>query len=77
VIAGVQYAMQQYKASGNQPSVVSLSLGGDKNSALDRAVQAAITRGLHFAVAAGNSNTDACLSSPASVSAAKYVPLST
>ncbi|PLW51987.1 hypothetical protein PCANC_08413 [Puccinia coronata f. sp. avenae] len=76
VIAGVQYAMQQYKASGNQPSVVSLSLGGDKNSALDRAVQAAITRGLHFAVAAGNSNTDACLSSPASVSAANVVTAS-
>ncbi|EFP86153.2 uncharacterized protein PGTG_12109 [Puccinia graminis f. sp. tritici CRL 75-36-700-3] len=76
VIAGVQYTLQQYKASGYQPSVVSLSLGGDKNSALDRAVQAAINQGLHFVVAAGNSNTDACLSSPASVSGANVVTAS-
>ncbi|WAQ90374.1 hypothetical protein PtA15_12A363 [Puccinia triticina] len=73
VIAGVQYALQQYKASGYPPSVVSLSLGGDKNSALDRAVQAAINQGIHIVVAAGNSNTDACLSSPASVSGANVV----
>ncbi|POW22129.1 hypothetical protein PSHT_01605 [Puccinia striiformis] len=56
---------------GYPPTVVSLSLGGEKNTALDRAVQAAISQGIHFVVAAGNSNTDACLASPAAVSGAK------
>lgn len=76
VIAGVQYVMQQHRALGYKPSVASLSLGGDQNTALDRVVQAAINQGIHFAVAAGNSNVDACSSSPASVSAANVVAAS-
>ncbi|KAH9445816.1 hypothetical protein MJO28_012327 [Puccinia striiformis f. sp. tritici] len=76
VIAGVQYALQQYRDAGYPPTVVSLSLGGEKNTALDRAVQAAISQGIHFVVAAGNSNTDACLASPAAVSGANVVSAS-
>ncbi|POV96337.1 hypothetical protein PSTT_15715 [Puccinia striiformis] len=62
--------------AGYPPTVVSLSLGGEKNTALDRAVQAAISQGIHFVVAAGNSNTDACLASPAAVSGANVVSAS-
>ena len=39
-------------------------------SSLDDAVRAAIYRGIHFAVAAGNDAVDACSQSPARVSEA-------
>lgn len=37
-----------------------MSLGGGKSPALDLAVNNAVKKGLHFAVAAGNDNRDAC-----------------
>eukprot|EP01116_Phalansterium_solitarium_P017176 TRINITY_DN4164_c0_g1_i1.p1 TRINITY_DN4164_c0_g1~~TRINITY_DN4164_c0_g1_i1.p1 ORF type:complete len:163 (-),score=77.30 TRINITY_DN4164_c0_g1_i1:175-663(-) len=43
-----------------------MSLGGSKSTAVNSAVAAAIKAGVTFVVAAGNSNTDACTSSPAS-----------
>jgi cerevisin len=42
-----------------------MSLGGGKTSALDAAVNAPVKAGVHFAVAAGNDNADACNYSPA------------
>jgi hypothetical protein len=42
-----------------------MSLGGGVSSALDSAVRAAVNSGVPFAVAAGNSNTNASTSSPA------------
>jgi len=42
-----------------------MSLGGGKSRALDNAVDRAVESGLHFAVAAGNDNRDACNYSPA------------
>jgi cerevisin len=42
-----------------------MSLGGGKSPTLDKAVNAAVKAGLHFAVAAGNDNRDACAYSPA------------
>lgn len=42
-----------------------MSLGGGKSPALDLAVNNAVKKGLHFAVAAGNDNRDACSYSPA------------
>ncbi|WP_250637370.1 S8 family serine peptidase [Lentzea guizhouensis] len=50
-----------------------MSLGGGANTSLDNAVQGAITRGVSFAVAAGNSNTNAANTSPARVAAALTV----
>ena len=44
-----------------------MSLGGGASTSLDDAVRAAIYRGIHFAVAAGNDNVDACAGSPARV----------
>ena len=46
-------------------SVANMSLGGGKSQALDDAVNGAVDSGLHFAVAAGNDNRDACSYSPA------------
>ena len=52
-------------ASAVLPAVVSLSLGGGQSPALDAAVRAATDLGIFFAIAAGNTAADACLSSPA------------
>lgn len=45
--------------------VANMSLGGGKSPTLDAAVNGAVSSGLHFAVAAGNENSDACWTSPA------------
>ncbi|KAJ3131702.1 serine protease [Physocladia obscura] len=54
-----------YGRTGNKKSVANMSLGGGKSDALDRAVDGAVSLGVHFAVAAGNNNADACRFSPA------------
>lgn len=54
-----------------------MSLGGGKSAALDLAVNNAVKKGLHFAVAAGNDNRDACSYSPASAEQAITVGAST
>ena len=46
----------------------SMSLGGGASTSLDNAVNAAVNKGVHFAVAAGNENSNACNSSPARAS---------
>jgi len=50
-----------------------MSLGGSAASTLDSAVSTAIAGGLHFTIAAGNSNVDASTTSPARVSTANTV----
>ncbi len=61
VIAGVDYV-----ASVGQPGdVANMSLGGGVSAALDTAVINASAGGVKFALAAGNSSTDANTSSPA------------
>jgi subtilisin family serine protease len=73
VIAGVNWVA----ANAVKPAVANMSLGGGASTALDRAVKAAIDSGVTFVVAAGNSNFDACLYSPARVAAAITVGAST
>lgn len=58
-------------------SVANMSLGGGKSRALDDAVNRAVSTGLHFAVAAGNDNRDACDYSPAGAEQAVTVGAST
>lgn len=58
-------------------SVANMSLGGGKARSLDEAVDAAVDSGLHFAVAAGNDNKDACDFSPAAAVGAVTVGAST
>ncbi|KAF4587192.1 Subtilisin-like proteinase Spm1 [Ophiocordyceps camponoti-floridani] len=75
VVKGVEFAAvshaEQVKAAkdgkrkGFKGSVANMSLGGGKTRALDAAVNAAVEHGVHFAVAAGNDNADACNYSPA------------
>ncbi|KAJ3578402.1 hypothetical protein NPX13_g2164 [Xylaria arbuscula] len=75
VMSGVQWAADAHlkqvdaakngKRKGFKGSAANMSLGGGKSPSLDAAVNAAVTAGLHFAVAAGNDNADACKYSPA------------
>ena len=44
----------------------SMSVGGGKSTSLNNAVNTAVNSGVHFAVIAGGSNSDACNYSPAS-----------
>ncbi|KAH9888750.1 peptidase S8/S53 domain-containing protein [Xylariomycetidae sp. FL2044] len=58
---------------GFKGSTANMSLGGGKSPSLDQAVNAAVEAGLHFAVAAGNDNADACKYSPAAAEKAMTV----
>ena len=71
VIAGVDWVTSQH-APGT-PAVANMSLGGGASSALDSAVNNSINDGVSYAIAAGNSNANACNSSPARVAAANTV----
>jgi len=61
VIAGVDWVRQNHIA----PAVANMSLGGGISTALDTAVNNLSNAGVAIAVAAGNSNANACNSSPA------------
>ncbi|BFZ54836.1 proteinase B [Savitreella phatthalungensis] len=82
VVAGVQWAADAHKAAKKDAankkkpfkgSTANMSLGGGKSPALDRVVNAAVDSGIHFAVAAGNDNADACNYSPAAAEKAVTV----
>jgi len=83
VVKGVEYAAEQHmaqaeaakdgKRKGFKGSTANMSLGGGKSPSLDQAVNAAVDAGLHFAVAAGNDNADACNYSPAAANKAVTV----
>ncbi|ATY62398.1 serine protease [Cordyceps militaris CM01] len=83
VIKGVDWAASSHaeqvkkakdgKRKGFKGSVANMSLGGGKTTLLDQAVDAAVSKGLHFAVAAGNDNADACNYSPAAAKKAVTV----
>jgi cerevisin len=91
VVGGVVWAAQEaaakmaaakaeFAATGktsHKGSVANMSLGGGKSRALDDAVNAAVDSGMHFAVAAGNDNRDACSFSPAAAEKAVTVGAST
>jgi subtilisin family serine protease len=61
VIAGVDWVTN----NAVRPAVANMSLGGGVSSALDQAVRNSIASGITYAIAAGNSNANACNFSPA------------
>jgi subtilisin family serine protease len=65
VIAGVNWVA----ANGIRPAVANMSLGGGFSTAMNNATNGLANSGVFVAVAAGNSNTNACNTSPASASA--------
>lgn len=62
VIAGIDWVT----AHAAKPAVANMSLGGEYNQAVNDAVEGSIRSGVTYAIAAGNSSTDACTFSPAS-----------
>lgn len=66
VIAGVDWVTANHKG----PSVANMSLGGPVSQALEDAIANSIKSGVTYAVAAGNDNKSACLSSPSRLKAA-------
>ena len=72
VIAGVDFV----GANGKSGDVANLSLGGPVSQALDDAILAASSKGIKFALAAGNESSDANNSSPARVNGANIVTIS-
>jgi subtilisin family serine protease len=63
IIAGVDW-VTKYAV---KPAVANMSLGGSTSAALDAAVRASVASGVTYVIAAGNSNADACTTSPARV----------
>lgn len=61
VIAGVNWVTANHAS----PAVANMSLGGGASTALDNAVASSIAAGVTYAIAAGNSNQNACNFSPA------------
>jgi len=66
VISGVGQTTSLYQQRGN-PATANMSLGGGISTAVDDAVKQSIAAGVTYAVAAGNSNANACNYSPANV----------
>jgi len=66
IIAAVDWV----RSNAIRPAVVNMSLGGGASSSMDSAVNNLINSGVTVVAAAGNSNANACFTSPARVSAA-------
>jgi subtilisin family serine protease len=66
IIAGVNWVVSNHI----NPAVANMSVGGPASASMDTAVQNLINSGVTVAVAAGNSNVDACSQSPARLAAA-------
>ena len=72
VIAGMDYVFNRHvkneKVNSNVRSIISMSLGGGKSVAMNRVVEKMIktSNTFYIVVAAGNENSDACNTSPAS-----------
>ena len=73
IIAGVDWVTRQ----AARPAVANMSLGGGASASVDDAVRESIASGVTYAVAAGNSNQDACRYSPARTAEALTVGATT
>jgi len=65
VVQGIQWVTNHHTSRGKAHSVANLSLGGGISTITDQAVTQSIIAGVNHAIAAGNSNADACNYSPA------------
>ncbi|HEV2778791.1 MAG TPA: S8 family serine peptidase [Actinophytocola sp.] len=64
VTAGIDFVTQQHQAG--QPAVANMSLGASgTNATMENAVRNSVADGVVYAIASGNSNSDACNFTPA------------
>ncbi|KAG4304106.1 hypothetical protein PORY_002470 [Pneumocystis oryctolagi] len=85
VIKGIEWAIKMHLRSIEslknntdfKGSVANLSLGGTKSKIMNYIIDIAVSLGLHFTVAAGNDNDDACNYSPSSSESAITVGAAT
>lgn len=63
ILRGIDYVIGLHR--NGEPAVANLSLGGGVDAALDAGIRAMVADGITVVVAAGNSNADACRTSPA------------
>jgi subtilisin family serine protease len=63
IVAGINWVLTEH--TSGDPAVANLSLGGGPSSSMDAAVRSLVEAGIITAVAAGNSNANACYYSPA------------
>ncbi|GGS29757.1 MULTISPECIES: putative Ig domain-containing protein [Actinokineospora] len=70
-------AVDWVTANAVKPAVANMSLGGGASTAMDNAVRNSITSGVVYSIASGNSNANACNTSPARVTEALTVNAST
>ncbi|KAJ2809183.1 proteinase B [Coemansia guatemalensis] len=86
VVMGIEYTVKEHRKAvalaeregrKHRGSVANMSLGGGYSRALNLAVDTASRAGVHYAVAAGNDNQDACDYSPASAANAITVGATT
>jgi len=63
--SGVIQGINWVAANAKKPATANMSLGGGSSPSLNSAVQGLVATGVSTVVAAGNSNRDACLYSPA------------
>jgi aqualysin 1 len=75
VIDGINWVTAQHDPG--EPAVANMSLGGGANSSVDGAVAGSISDGVTYAIAAGNSNANACNYSPARTAAALTIGATT
>jgi len=67
ILEAMDWTMEvHHRYHRNTPGIVSMSLGGGYTAALNQAVKNLYEGGMFVAVAAGNSNKDACSGSPSS-----------
>jgi subtilisin family serine protease len=65
ILKGFEYIITEHKKN-KRASVINMSLGGPKSDIIDKAMNNLLSSNVHIVVAAGNENSDACNSSPAS-----------
>jgi subtilisin family serine protease len=73
VVDGIEWVTANHES----PAVANMSLGGGPSSALDTALNNSVAAGVFYAVAAGNSASDACNESPARAASAYTVASTT
>ena len=64
IISGINWVTE----NADGPSVVNMSLGSGRSTAMDNAIRNSIEKGISYVTSAGNTNSNACSGSPARVS---------